>query len=192
MARAHHLQLAPFGFGVSGQLPESVADRSADAAPLRRFLHGRIDRGSVQPRFSRGARQFSALLCRREPRALRARSADVRRPAAELRQHPIDAGGGRARHHSARRRRRSGDLPGPAQRRGGTAAHRDAVQALPSGTAAADQPRASAFRHGRDRRLPFDAVGRRLPRRAAPARHRDRRPLWHELRSRCCPTSSRT
>ena len=51
-----------------------------------------------------------ALLCRRQPRALRARPAHVRRPAAVLRQHPLDAGGRRARHDRARGRRRPGDL----------------------------------------------------------------------------------
>ena len=40
-------------------------------------------------------------------------------------------------------------------------------------------------------RLPLDAVDRRVARRAAAARRRDRRPLRHELRERCCPTWSR-
>ena len=51
-----------------------------------------------------------ARLSRRQPRALRARPAHVRRPAAALRQHALDAGRGRPRHDPAHRRRRAGDL----------------------------------------------------------------------------------
>ena len=54
---------------------------------------------------------FPALLCRRQPRALRARSAHVRGPPAVLRQYPLDAGGRRPRHGRARGRRRPGNLP---------------------------------------------------------------------------------
>ena len=110
LAGADHLQLAPFRLGLSGRIPQRLADRSGRAAPLRRFVHGRVDRRSERSRLSDRAGQLSALLCRRQPRALRARSADVHRAAAELRQHALDAGRRRARHHSARGRRRPGDL----------------------------------------------------------------------------------
>ena len=139
--------------------------------------------GSERSRLSDRAGEFPALLCRRQPRALRARSADVHRPAAELCQHALDAGGRRARHHSARGRRRPGDLSRAAFGRRRARPHRGAVQALSSRAAAADQQGASGVRH-RDRgRLPFDALGRRVARRAAAAGHRDRRPLRHELRA---------
>ena len=74
MAGADHLQLAAFRLGLSARIPQRLADRSRRAAPLRRFLHGRVDRGSERSRLSDGPGQFSPLLCRRQPRALRTRS----------------------------------------------------------------------------------------------------------------------
>ena len=65
--------------------------------------------------------EFPARLARRESRALRARPADVRRPAADLRQYPLGARRRRPRHHRAHRLRERGDLRRPALRRGGAA-----------------------------------------------------------------------
>ena len=61
-------------------------------------------------------------------------------------------------------------------------ADRGALQALSPRAAAADQQGASGVRNRDPGGLPFDAVGRRVARRAAAARHRDRRPLRHQLR----------
>ena len=119
----------------------------AGAAPLRRFVHGRADRRLERPRFSDRPRQFPALLCRRQPRALRTRSADVLRPIAEFRQYAIDAGGRRPRHHPARGRRRPGDLSRAAFGRRRAGADRGALQALSPRAAAADQQGASGVRH---------------------------------------------
>ncbi len=57
---------------------QRVADRPAGAAPLRRFVHGRVDRGSGRSRLPGRPGAFPALLCRRQSRALRTRSAHVR------------------------------------------------------------------------------------------------------------------
>ena len=51
------------------EFPERLADRPADAAPLRRFLHGRADRRSERARLSGGPGQFprSYVDVNREP-----------------------------------------------------------------------------------------------------------------------------
>ena len=54
MAGADHLQFPAFRLGLSARIPQRVADRSGRAAPLRRFLHGRVDRGSERSRLSDG------------------------------------------------------------------------------------------------------------------------------------------
>ena len=166
--------------------PHEFLDASRiDLAALRRSEDSFMDEligGSERTRFSDRPCQFSALLCRRQPRALRARSADVFRPAAELRQYAIDAGGRRPRHHPARGRRRPGDLSRAAFGRRCAGADRGALQALSSRAAAADQQGASGVRHRGGGGLPFDALGRRFARRAAAAGRGDRRPLRHELR----------
>ena len=86
------------------------APRSGDVAPLRGQFRRRIDRRRGRSRLPDHAGAFPALLCRRQPRALRARPADVRRPAAVVCQYPLDAGGRRARHRGPGRRRRTGNL----------------------------------------------------------------------------------
>ena len=191
VAGADHLQLSAFRLGLSGRIPQRVADRSGRAAPLRGFVHGRVDRGPERSRFSDGAGQLPALLCRRQPGALRTRSADVLRTVAELRQYAIDAGGRRPRHHPARGRRRPGDLSRAPFRRRRAGADRGALQALSPRAAAADQQGASGVRHRGRGGLPFDALDRRVAGRAAAAGRGDRRPLRHQLRGRCSPTWSR-
>ena len=84
-----------------------------DIATLRRSEDSFVDAliaGVVRRRLPADAGAFPALLCGREPRALRARSAHVRGPPALLRQYPLDAGRRRARHRGARGRRRAGNL----------------------------------------------------------------------------------
>src|SRR5258708_3029310 len=80
-----------FRLGPSGPIPPRVAYRSDLAAPLGRFVHGRIDRRLERARFSDCQGQLSPLLCRRQPRTLRTRSAHVRRAIAEFCQHAVDA-----------------------------------------------------------------------------------------------------
>ena len=109
-----------------------------DLTTLRRSEDSFVDeliagRGRLRPAADAGP--FPALLRGRQPRALRARPAHVRRPPAVLRQYALDAG------------RRAGSEPSPAWsgmlrksttagfRRRRAAPHRDAVQALPSGAA---------------------------------------------------------
>ena len=104
----------------------------------------------------------------REPYELDPRMFAGRLPS--FRQHPLDAGRRRPRHHSARGRRRAGNLPRAAVGRRRADADRDALQALSPRAAAADQPGAPDLRHGRRGRLPFDAVDRRVARRAARGR----------------------
>ena len=78
---------------------------------------------------------------------------------------------GRPRHGGARGRRCAGNLrpAHPGRRR--AAAHREPLQALSSRAAPAVHPRASGIRRGRADRLPFDAVDRRPPGRAAARRN---------------------
>ncbi len=157
-----------------------------DLAALRRSEDSFMDEliGDLsESRLSDGPGQLSPLLCRRQPRALRTRSADVHGPTAELRQYAIDAGGRRPRHHPARGRRRPGDLSRAAFRRRRAGADRGALQALSPRAAAADQQGASGVRNGGRGGLPFDALDRRVARRAAAAGRGDRRPLRHQLRA---------
>src|SRR5205814_7466448 len=77
LASADHLQLAPFRFGLSRRIFERVADRSAGAAPLGRFLHGRADRRFERSRLSDREGQLPPFLYRCEPGALRTRSTNV-------------------------------------------------------------------------------------------------------------------
>src|ERR1700750_546000 len=90
MAGADHLQFAALRFGLYSRIPCRVADRPRGVAPLGRFLHGRADRRLDRARLSGRAGAFSALLCRRQSRALRTRSADVFRAAAALRLPVVD------------------------------------------------------------------------------------------------------
>src|ERR1700728_4867163 len=46
VAGADHLQFAPFGLALSAGFRRRLAHRPGGAAPLRGFVHGRIDRGS--------------------------------------------------------------------------------------------------------------------------------------------------
>ena len=109
------------------------------AAPRTCFVDELIaGRGAARLPADAGA--FSALLCRRQPRALRARSAHVRRPPAVLRQYPLDAGRRRARHRRARGRRCPGNLRPAHSGRRRAAAHREPVQALSPGAAPAVHP----------------------------------------------------
>ena len=154
-----------------------------DAAALRGFVRRRARPRRRGARLPADAGALPALLCRRQPRALRARSAHVRRPAALLRQYPVDAGRRRARHRRAGGRRRPGNLRPAHSGRRCHPAHREPLQALSPGAAAAVHARASEFRRGRAGRLPFHAVDRRRQGRAPARRHRARRPLRHELRA---------
>ena len=157
-----------------------------DLATLRRSEDSFVDEliaGVVRARPPAGARALPALLCGREPRALRARSAHVRRAPAVLRQYALDARRGRARHGRARGRRRAGNLPPAHSDRRRAAPHRGALQALPPRAAAPADARAPRFRHRRAGRLPLDAVDRRRQGRPAARRRRARRPLRHELRA---------
>src|ERR1700730_17250015 len=62
LAGADHFQLAAFRLGLPGRIPRRLADRPAGAAPLRRFLHGRVDRGPQRPWLSHRPGPFPALL----------------------------------------------------------------------------------------------------------------------------------
>ena len=104
VARARGVQLAAQRERLSARLPGGLAARRCDAAPLRGLLRRRARSGRRCARPSADARAFPALLCRRQPRALRARPAHVRRPPAFLRQYALDARRRRARHGRARRR----------------------------------------------------------------------------------------
>ena len=144
-----------------------LAATRLDLATLRRSEDCFVDellarRGRARP--SADARAFPALLCRRQPGALRARPAHVRGPAAVVRQHPLDAGRRRPRHGRPRGRRRPGDLrpAHPGRRR--AAADRGALQALSPGVAPADHPGPPRVRRRGPGRLPFDALDRRSPR----------------------------
>ena len=100
-----------------------------DLATLRRsedILCRRSDRRRRGARPSADAGAFPALLCRRQPRALRARPAHVRRPPALVCQYPFDAGRRRPRHRGARGRRRPGNLRPAHSGRRRAAAHRRA------------------------------------------------------------------
>ena len=86
-----------------------LAARSGDAAPLRGFLRRRPDRrpGGARPSDHAGA--LPALLCGRQPRALRTRPAHVRRAGCPLSPIParcgLPAGSARWRAWSATRRK---------------------------------------------------------------------------------------
>ena len=93
--------------------PSFLAASRLDALALRRSEDAYVDRlfASVVALGAPLLRaNFPRAYPRREPRALRTRSAHVRGPAAALRQHPLDAGRRRARHGAAGRRGRPGDL----------------------------------------------------------------------------------
>ena len=166
------VQLAAFRPGLSARVPAKLAARPADPAPLRGQLRRRPRARRRGARLSADAGAFPALLRRRQPRALRARPAHVRGPAALVRQHPFDAGRRRPRHRRARGRRRPGNLR-PAHLGGRCAApHREALQALSPGAAPAVHPRAPRVRRGDAGRLPFDAVVDRAARTTA------RAPTW--------------
>ncbi len=163
---------------------EFLAASRIDLAALRRSEDCFVDEliaGVVRARLPVGAGAFPALLCRRQPRALRARSAHVRRAAAELCQYPLDAGRRRPRHHPARGRRRPGDLS----------------QRIPSTTRlrrieALYKPYHRALRRLINKAIAISALRcwwiaircrRSASRGTKPRRRRgDRRPLRHELR----------
>ena len=151
-------------------------------APLRGQLRRRSRAGRGGARLSADAGAFPALLRRRQPRALRARSAHVRGPAAVVRQHPFDAGRRRARHRRARGRRRAGNLRPAHLGRRRAPPDRESLQALSPRAAPAVHPRAPRVRRGDADRLPLDAVVHRPEGRAAARRRGARRPLRHELR----------
>ena len=156
-----------------------------DLATLRRsedcfvdeLLLGVVERGHPLMRA-----HFPRCYRRRQPGTLRARSAHVRGPAAVLRQHPLDAGRRRPRHGRPRGRRRPGDLRPAHSGRRRAAADRGALQALSPAAPPADDQGSPRVRGCGAGRLPFHAVDRRPQGRAAARRHRDRRPLRHELR----------
>ena len=180
--RAAPVQLAAQRTRLSARVPAGLAARSRDLAPFRGLLRRRVDRRRGGARPPAGAGALPALLCRRQPRALRARPAHVRRPAAVIRQYPLDAGGRRARHRGPRGRRRPGNLRSAHFGRRGAEADRRALQALSSHAAARVHAAAPRFRRRGADRLPFHAVGDRRQGRATARRPGARRPLWHELR----------
>src|SRR5262249_6990158 len=104
VARAGRVQLPAQRKRVSARVPDRLAARDGDAAPLRGQLRRRTQprRGATGLPADAGA--LPALLRGRQPRALRTRSAHVRRPAAVLRQHPLHARGGRLGHRCEGRR----------------------------------------------------------------------------------------
>ena len=96
MAGAGGVQLTAQRKHLSARIPDAAR---LDLATLRRSEDSFVDELDARRRAARlsaDARALSALLRRRQPRALRARSAHVRGPAAVLRQYPLDAGGRRA------------------------------------------------------------------------------------------------
>src|SRR6476661_5040983 len=62
LAGADHLQLPSFRLGLSARFSQGVTDRYCGAAPLRRFLYGRIDRRPQPAWLSDRRGQFPALL----------------------------------------------------------------------------------------------------------------------------------
>ena len=126
-------------------------------------------------------RAFPARLSRCEPRALGARSLDVRRAAQRAVQHDEPARRRRPRHARPRRCREQADLPRPADPRRRPHADRGHLPALPRDAAAAARRCASRVRRRGADRLPLDAAAR-AQRRPARARRRPRRPLRHHLR----------
>ncbi len=114
----------PAGFLAAARLDALTLRRSEDAFVDELFAP--VD----SPWRADAARAVPSRLPRPQPRTVRARPADVRRPAAGFRQYPLAAGRGGARGHSARGRRRAADLSRAHAGRGGVAAHRDAASAL--------------------------------------------------------------
>ena len=168
--RAAPVQLAAQRTRLSARVPAGLAARSRDPAPLRGLLRRRVDRRRGRARPSAGAGALPALLCRRQPRALRTRPAHVRRPAALIRQYPLDAGGRRPRHRGARRRRRPGNLrPAHLGRAKRCAASTGSTSPI-TGRCGAVHAAAPRFRRRHADRLPFHAVGDRRQGRAAARR----------------------
>ena len=162
MAGADHLQFAAFRLGLSARIPRRVADRRRGAAPLRRFLHGRIDRAiSAIAAFRRCGSTFprSYVDVNREPYELDPRMFAGRLPSfANTRSMRVAGGLGTIPRvvgdgQEIYRERLSVD--------DGAGADRGAVQALSPRAAPADQQGASGVRHRDPGGLPFDAVGRR-------------------------------
>ena len=100
----HSGSVYPLEFLSASRIDLPALRRSEDSF-MDELIGGLSDLG-----FPTVTRQFPALLCRRQPGALRTRSAHVLGAIAEFCQHAIDAGGRRPRHHPARGRRRPGDL----------------------------------------------------------------------------------
>ncbi len=176
------LQHRAFRGGLSAFLPGGFAARRAEPAPLG----GRTCRPPLRAVRRAGCAaaqgELSPGLSRREPRALRARPAHVRRAAPRLREHPLDARRRRARHGSAGRRRWAGDLcPGgsPPPRR---SPDRGVVQALPPGATRADPAHRPQLRPLHPDRLPLHALDQPRPGRREGGRD-PRRPVRHRL----CP-----
>ncbi len=185
-ARAGAVQLAALRARLSARIPAKLPARPADLAPLRGQLRRRSRARRGGARLSADAGALPALLRRRQPRALRARSAHVRGPAAVLRQHPFDAGRRRARHRRARGRRRAGNLRPAHLGRRRAPPHRESLQALSPRAAPAVHPRASRVRRGDADRLPLDAVVDRTEGRPPARRRGAGRSLRHELRRGWC------
>ena len=104
-----------------------LAASRLDATAIRRSEDTYVDELIADAAAARRAAaqgQFPARLARREPRALRARPEDVRRRAADLRQHPLRPGRRRSRHDRPHRLGERGDLRRPAPGRGGAGPHR--------------------------------------------------------------------
>ena len=117
--------LAAFGTQLSGRIAGRVPARWPEPAPQRGQLRRRAVRrraGAWRPA-ARG--HLPARLVRRQPRAVGARSGDVRRPAAVLGQHHQRPGRRGPGHDRPRRCLRRGDLPRQAviRRRGAADPH---------------------------------------------------------------------
>ncbi len=159
---AHTLPFV-FNTGHSGAVypPDFIAAsqaRRTGPAPLR----GRACRAPVRAggraRRAAPAGELPARLPGREPRAVRTRPADVRRSAAGLCQHPVDARRRRPRHGSPGRRRRPGDLRAAPAGGRGDGADRRPLQTLSSRPARPDPAHGAHPRTLRPHRLPLHAV----------------------------------
>ena len=129
-------------------------------------------------------RPFPARLSRRQPRALRARPAHVRRAGCRPSPTPARCASPAG---SARSPRIVGDAQEiyarPPAGRGGAAPHRGLYKPYHRDAAPARSTARIAASARRADRLPLDAVAQRRPATTAPGRHRARRPLRHQLRA---------
>ena len=178
--------------GLSRRFPGPGRRVAGGPAPCRRCLRRRAVRRRPGARHAPAGRALSALLRRRQPRALRARSRHVRRAPAAAAQSPHHPRRRRPRHDPARGGQRRGDLSRPrAVRRDRAAGWKPAggpiIDAVDAGRA--NPP---AVRQRPADRRPFHAVlgvGHGPARPRSPRRYRAGRQSWRILRPRCWSTA---